>query len=68
MRDLFDAGLDVGQSVRTPDEACELAASDAAICTSLVESRLLAGNAKLLNTMMQKFQRSLRGHFKRTLR
>ena len=66
MRDLFDAGLDVGHSVRTPDEACELAAADAAICTSLVESRLLAGNAKLLSTMMQKFQRRLRGHFKRT--
>ena len=35
MCDLFDAGLDVGHSVGTPDEACELAASDAAICTSL---------------------------------
>jgi len=66
MRDLFDAGLDVGHSVRTPDEACELAAADAAICTSLVESRLLAGNAKLLSTMMQKYQRRLRKHFKQT--
>ncbi len=65
MRDLFDAGLDVGHSVRTPDEACELAEADAAICTSLVESRLLTGNAKLLAAMTQKFQRRLRKDFKR---
>jgi [protein-PII] uridylyltransferase len=66
MRDLFDAGLDVGHSVRTPEQALELTGTDAAICTSLIESRLLAGNAKLLSTLMQKFQRRLRKNFKRT--
>jgi [protein-PII] uridylyltransferase len=66
LHDLFDAGLELGQSVRTPAEACTLAAEDAAVCTSLMESRRLAGNEDLYNAFIEKFQRQVRGR-RRTL-
>ena len=43
LQDLFDAGLQVGQSVRGVDEACRLAAGDATIMSSLFDCRSLAG-------------------------
>ena len=48
LQDLFDAGADVGQSVRTVDEACRLAAADPTILSSLLDCRPLAGNPDLL--------------------
>ena len=48
LQDLFDAGAEVGQSVRTLDEACRLAAADPTILSSLLECRPLAGNADLV--------------------
>jgi len=45
---LFDAGLEVGQSVRTVADACRLAAGDPMIYSSLCECRLLAGGAEIL--------------------
>ncbi len=57
LRDLFDVGLDLGQSVRTPKQAYQLAAQDAAVCTSLMESRFLAGGEKLFNAFVDKFKR-----------
>ncbi|MEI6239962.1 MAG: [protein-PII] uridylyltransferase [Planctomycetia bacterium] len=45
---LFDAGLQVGQSVRTVGEAVRLASGDATIYSTLCECRLLAGNGDLL--------------------
>jgi [protein-PII] uridylyltransferase len=56
VRDVFDAGLVLGQAVRTPAEACQLARSDAAICTSLIESRLLVGSEELYNRYMRGFK------------
>ena len=47
LRDVFDAGLSLGHSVRTPEQACRLACGEPMICTSLVESRLLGGSASL---------------------
>ena len=44
LRDLFDAGLEVGQSVRTVAEATQLASADATIFSSLLELRVLAGD------------------------
>lgn len=46
-RDLVDAGLQVGFSMRTPDEATRMAWEDAVIFSSLTESRLLAGSLQL---------------------
>ena len=48
LQDLFDAGADVGQSVRTVDEACRLAAADPTILSSLLECRPVAGNPDLV--------------------
>jgi [protein-PII] uridylyltransferase len=48
LQNLFDAGAEVGQSVRTIDEACRLAAADATVLSSLLECRPLAGNPDLV--------------------
>ena len=48
LQNLFDAGAEVGQSVRTMDEACRLAAADPTILSSLFACRPLAGNADLV--------------------
>ncbi|HUY32054.1 MAG TPA: [protein-PII] uridylyltransferase [Pirellulales bacterium] len=57
VRDLFDAGLALGQSVRTPAQACQFARRDATICTSLAESRLLAGSEALFGKFLRRFRR-----------
>jgi [protein-PII] uridylyltransferase len=43
LQQLFDAGLQVGQSVRTQAEAVRLAGGDATILSSLLDARLLVG-------------------------
>ena len=60
LRDVFDASLMVGHSVRTPDEAAVLAGRDAVIATSLIESRLLAGSETLFAQFEQRFRRHVR--------
>lgn len=64
LQDLFDAGLEVGQSVRTVAEATQLAADDATIFSSLLELRVLAGDAarcqKLVARLRAMAQRSRR--------
>ncbi|MEO1992207.1 MAG: [protein-PII] uridylyltransferase, partial [Pirellulales bacterium] len=47
LQNLFDAGLIVGQSVRTLAEAVQLASVDATIFSTLLDCRLLAGNKEL---------------------
>ncbi len=64
LRDLSDARLELGQSVRTPDQACKLAAEDATVCTSLMEARFLAGSTKLFKTFADKFQRRTRARYR----
>ncbi len=54
---LWDAGLDVGYSVRTVKECISLALQDIKIRTSLLESRLIAGDPALYES----FQKSMRG-------
>lgn len=48
---LWDLGLDVGHSVRSPGECAEQARGDVGVATSLLESRLLAGDPSLLARM-----------------
>ncbi len=57
VRDVYDVGLVLGQSVRTVRDACQLARTDATICTSLVESRYLTGNVELFDTFVARFRR-----------
>jgi len=60
MQDIYDLGLDLGHSVRTPAEACQLARSDATIYTSLVEARLLVGDDRLFRRFTDRFIRMAR--------
>jgi len=57
MRDVFDAGLQLGQAVRTAEQACTLARDDATICTSLIESRRLAGSEDLFDAFARRFRK-----------
>ena len=45
---LWDMGLEPGHSVRTVSESVEEAAKDVTVDTSLLEARLIAGNASVL--------------------
>jgi len=58
MRDVFDVGLQLGQSVRTVTQACSSARDDATICTSLIESRLLIGNPELFDAFKSRYKRA----------
>ena len=49
---LWDACLDIGYSVRTIKECADLAKQDIKIRTSLVESRLIAGNSGLYRAFL----------------
>lgn len=60
LQDLFDAGAEVGQSVRTVDEACRLAAGDATILSSLLECRSLAGHEPLVDRLAGRLRAALR--------
>jgi [protein-PII] uridylyltransferase len=55
---LWDMGLEPGHSVRTVSQCVEEAAKDVTVDTSLLESRLVAGNARLLAEL----EESLRKH------
>ncbi|MFM7138134.1 MAG: ACT domain-containing protein, partial [Planctomycetota bacterium] len=60
VQDLFDAGLQVGQSVRTIGEACRLAGSDATILTCLLESRRVAGPTLPVERLAARLRRLVR--------
>ena len=57
---LYDTGLVVGFSQRTPSEAVDLAIRDATIFTSLVEARFLFGAERLLSKFTATFIRKAR--------
>ncbi|MEX0936518.1 MAG: [protein-PII] uridylyltransferase [Pirellulales bacterium] len=63
LQDIFDVGLDLGQSVRTPQSACQLARGDAVILSSLVESRYLAGNESLYQRFTTRFEKMVRRRY-----
>ncbi|MES1925157.1 [protein-PII] uridylyltransferase [Salinisphaera sp. T31B1] len=48
---LWDIGLEIGHSVRSPSECAEQAAGDITIMTNLMESRTLAGDPALFAAM-----------------
>lgn len=58
----WDAGLEIGSSVRTPDECLATAASDVTVQTSLLESRLIAGDRKLFAGFQKRFRAAIDPH------
>lgn len=55
-RDLGDAGVQPGLSIRRPDEACRMSWEDPVIFSSLAESRLLAGSLQLYTKYFYAFR------------
>lgn len=56
--ELFDVGLELGHSLRTPDHAIQLARQDAVIATSLIESRHVVGSQNLFEKFVEAFKSS----------
>jgi len=52
----WDAGLDIGSSVRTVGECLNEAAADVTVQTSLLDARLLCGDAALFARFVQRYQ------------
>ena len=61
---IFDIGLQLGHSIRTPAEAVQLALGDAVIGTSLIDARLLIGNRELFETFRSSFETLVRKNSK----
>ncbi|MEM8943572.1 MAG: [protein-PII] uridylyltransferase [Planctomycetota bacterium] len=57
---IFDIGLQLGHSVRTPAEAVQLARADAVVGTSLIDARFLLGNQELFETFRDQFSTTIR--------
>lgn len=53
---LWDLGLKVGHATRSLNECMRTAKADLVIRTTLVESRFLAGDKRLYNTLRRRFQ------------
>ena len=52
---LWDIGLKIGYTVRTPQECIDEARSDMTIRTNLLEARFVAGNETLFNDFLEKY-------------
>jgi [protein-PII] uridylyltransferase len=55
----WDAGLDIGSSVRTIDECLAEAQKDVTVQTALLESRAICGNATLYRNFQRRFKAAL---------
>ena len=55
----WDAGLEIGSSVRTVSECLAEAAKDVTVQTSLLESRLIVGDVHLFNHFMARFNANM---------
>jgi len=58
----WDAGLEIGSSVRTVTECVDEAAKDVTVQTSLLEARRVTGNAALFGLFEQRFRAALDPH------
>lgn len=57
---VFDAGLQLGSSLRSAEEAITLARTDGVICSSLIDNRLVAGSQALHERFRDLFDRMVR--------
>lgn len=57
---MFDAGFQLGHSLRNAAEAVQLARGDAVICSSLIDCRLIGGAQRLFDDFRASFQRMVR--------
>ncbi|MDE2617628.1 MAG: [protein-PII] uridylyltransferase [Burkholderiales bacterium] len=55
----WDAGLEIGSSVRTVEECLAESAKDVTVQTALLESRLICGNAALFKGFRWRFRQAL---------
>ena len=55
----WDAGLEIGSSVRSIDECLAEAAKDVTVQTSLLESRLITGSRRLYEQFRERFEASI---------
>lgn len=61
LQQLWDSGLRMSQSVRTPAECCELHEGNIELSVSLLDQRYLAGDAAVYGAMLAKFPRFVHG-------
>lgn len=54
---MYDVGLQLAQSVRTPSEIIQLSRTDPIICTSLIDGRLIVGKQPLFEAYRTRFAR-----------
>ncbi len=55
----WDAGLDIGSSVRNADECVQIAEQDLTVQTALLEARLITGSRKLFRDFQKRFMARL---------
>lgn len=67
-RDLMDAGVQPGFSIRNAEEACTLSWGDPVIFSSLTESRLLAGSLQLYSKFFQSLRHGAMRRRKKLIR
>ena len=59
LHSLYDSQLDLGRSVRTPNEAITIAIEDSTVATSLLEMHSLWGSSELVAGLKRKFERGV---------
>jgi [protein-PII] uridylyltransferase len=60
---LYDTGIEIGFSARSPQQAVQFARTDATIYTALTEARRLTGNEELYEKFRQSFTALARSHW-----
>ncbi|WP_020656590.1 [protein-PII] uridylyltransferase [Massilia niastensis] len=56
---LWDLGLEIGHSIRTVDECLVESAADITVQTSLLEARLVTGDARLFEELQERYRDAL---------
>jgi [protein-PII] uridylyltransferase len=65
---MFDAGFQLGSSLRTAEEAVQLARADGVVCSSLIDNRLIAGSQPLHEHFRELFEKMVRKRSKAVCR